>query len=240
MKYLLLFLAGCVAGTVNVLAGGGSFLTVAVMIFMGLPPTVANGTNRVAILVQNVVAVKKFRDFNVLVGRETLWMLIPALAGAGVGAYLASVVADETFKRLLAIFIILVSFVTLYNPKERLKGLELPEYAISVLFFLIGVYGGFVQAGVGFFILAALTLAGFDLVRANAVKVLVILAFTVVALSIFTVKGKVDLLWGIPLALGNATGAYVGVRLAVEKGHGFIRKVVLVALVVVAVKLLLF
>ena len=239
MKFLLLFICGLVAGIINTLAGGGSFITVAAMIFMGLPPTVANGTNRIAILFQNIMAVKRFKHFDLVPTENLKGILIPAAMGAIAGAYMASAIPDATFKRIFGALMILISFITLYDPQRVAERLRPSPKLLPAIFFLIGIYGGFIQAGVGFFILAALSLYGMDLVRANAVKVLVILIFTVFALAIFAYRGKVDPLWGVVLAAGNATGAYIGVNLAVQKGHGFIRKFVLAALMVVAVRLII-
>ena len=237
VKALLLFLTGLVAGFINVMAGGGSFFTVSAMIFMGIPPTVANGTNRVAILLQNVVAVKKFRDLDILPEGFASYIAV-AVLGSVIGAYFGSAIPDEAFKKALGLIIIAVSALSLTNP-EKLKFISSKRAFPWIGFFLVGVYGGFVQAGVGFFILAILSAMGLDLVRANSVKVLIILVFTVFALFVFAVKGKVDLAAGIPLACGNALGAYVAVVVSVKKGHGFVKKIVLATLFAIAIKLLL-
>ncbi|BAT72302.1 conserved hypothetical protein [Thermosulfidibacter takaii ABI70S6] len=241
MKFLLLIIAGFIAGVINILAGGGSFLTVSVMIFLGLPPTVANGTNRVAIFLQQLMAVKRFRDFKVLPFRFAFILTLPAALGAVVGSYLAVNISDVLFKKIFAILMITVSFISMLNPKfDRLVEDSIFRWVfLTAGFFLVGIYGGFVQAGVGFFILAVLVLCGFDLVVANAIKVFVIMVFTVFALTMFILKGKVDWAWGLSLAVGNVLGAYVGTGLAVKKGESFIKKVVFIMLVVIAIKLLL-
>ena len=240
MKCLLLVLVGFLAGVVNVLAGGGSFLTVSAMIFMGLPPTVANGTNRIAILFQNVMAVKRFRDFQVLPLGFSVFVTLPAILGSILGAYIGATVHDVVFKKIFAVIMVVVSFLSLANLRFRplLEEGVLKRVFLIVGFFLVGVYGGFVQAGVGFLILAVLSFCGFDLVVANAVKVFIILVFTVFAIAIFAYHGKVNLLWGLPLAVGNVAGAYVGTGLAFRKGELFIKKVVFFMLVVIALKLL--
>lgn len=104
-------------------------------------------------------------------------------------------------------------------------------------FFLTGVYGGFLQAGVGFLALAMTTLAGFDLVRGNAVKVFAVLLLTILSLVAFAGTGHVDWPAGLALALGNALGGLVGVRLAVLKGQRWLQAVVTVTIVVFAVLL---
>jgi uncharacterized membrane protein YfcA len=111
--------------------------------------------------------------------------------------------------------------------------------ALVATFFVIGVYGGFIQAGVGFLIITGLLVHGLDLVRINAVKVFVVGAFTVTALAVFIRNGQVDWPLGLALAAGNATGGWLGARLAVSKGHDWIRRLVLVVVVVFALRLLL-
>ncbi len=243
LKILLLLSVGTIAGFLNVLAGGGSFLTLPMLIFMGLPPTVANGTNRVAILMQNIVAVKKFHEFKVFPLKFSLLVTIPAVIGSLAGAYAATIIPDATFKKALAFIMVAVTLITMLNPTEKLSSREISwgkgKWAAVVLMFLgIGFYGGFVQAGVGFLILSAMVVAGFDLIHGNAVKVFVILIFTVFALIVFTIQGKVNYMWGAILGLGNVTGAYLATVTAVKKGNKFIQKVVFLAIVIMAIKLL--
>ena len=109
--------------------------------------------------------------------------------------------------------------------------------AFSAAFFAAGLYGGFVQAGVGFFILALAMLAGLDLVKGNALKVLVVLVYTPLALVIFAWAGKVDWGMGAALAAGNLLGGLLGTHLTVLKGHAWVKRVVVVMILVFAVKL---
>lgn len=235
----LLFLVGIVAGALNVLAGGGSFLTLPVLIFYGLPAGVANGTNRIGILLQNVAAVWSFRRQGVLEWSTLAWAALPSLPGGVVGTWLALEVSDAAFQRILAFLMVALSVWTLTSKgnealpapgRGRLGGL-------AVGFFFAGVYAGFVQAGVGFFFLALTTAAGLDLVRGNAVKVLALLCLTVLSLAIFAWGGRVDWGLGTALGLGNFAGGFLGARLTVLKGHAWVRRVVLAAVVVFAVKL---
>ena len=241
--YLLLFFFGLVAGTLNVIAGGGSFLTIPLLIFLGLPPTVANGTNRVGILLQNVGAVWGFHRHQVVDWRYVLWAALPATFGALLGSWGAVVVGEQVFKNFLALVMIVVTLWTLWDP---LKGsgrekpaMEKPRVGwLAFGFFLVGIYGGFVQAGVGFLVLATTTLAGLDLVKGNAVKVLSILIYTFLALGIFAWQHKVNWPLGLSLAAGTVVGGQLGVHLTVLKGHQWVKKVVTVAVIVMAVKLL--
>jgi uncharacterized membrane protein YfcA len=239
--YPLLVLAGVVAGALNVIAGGGSFLTLPILIFMGLPATVANGTNRVGIFFQNVGAVWGFHRNRLMDWKSILWAALPASLGAVAGTVLALSIGDAAFRKVLAFLMIAVTLWTLWDPlakkdpSSRAGSVRLPFLAFG--FFLTGVYGGFVQAGVGFLVLAATTMAGLDLVRGNAVKVLSILAFTIVSLAIFVSQGKVLWLPGLVLALGTFLGGQLGVRFTVLKGHAWVKRVVTVTIIVFAVKL---
>jgi len=242
---LLLFAVGLVAGTLNVIAGGGSMLTLPVMIFLGLPATVANGTNRVAILIQNIGASASFHRRRLTSG-AWLWLAVPpALVGAVLGTLLAVRIGDVAFQRVLAIVLVVVAAWTVWKPTPRAggEGADPPEgsrrLAYAGLFFLVGFYGGFLQAGVGFVILAVTSAGGLDLVRGNAVKVTLVLAFTPLALALFAWSGKVDWVMGFSLAAGNLIGGLTGVRLQVLKGHAWVRNVVTVTIVVFAVRLLI-
>lgn len=243
-SYFLLFFFGIIAGTLNVIAGGGSFLTVPLLIFLGLPPTVANGTNRVGILLQNVGAVWGFHRHQVVDWRYVLWAALPATLGALLGAWGAVIIAEEAFKNFLAVVMIIVTLWTLWDPLKTSRGKdsvgEHPRVAwLAFGFFLVGIYGGFVQAGVGFLVLATTTLAGLDLVKGNAVKVLSILIYTFLALGIFAWQHKVNWPLGLTLAAGTVVGGQLGVHLTVLKGHQWVKKVVTVAVIIMAVKLLL-
>jgi len=240
---LILFLAGLVAGTLNVIAGGGSMLTLPVMIFLGLPPTVANGTNRVAILIQNVGASWSFHRRG-LIAKEWLVLAIPpALVGAVLGTFAAVRIGDLAFQRILAVILVGVAAWTVWHPtKAPEEGNASPptdgkRWAYVGVFFLIGVYGGFIQAGIGFVILAATSAGGLNLIRGNAMKVTLVLAFTPFALALFAWSGKVDWAMGFALAAGNLLGGLAGVRLQVLKGHKWVRGVVTVTIVLFAARL---
>jgi uncharacterized membrane protein YfcA len=241
----LLFVVGIIAGILNVLAGGGSLLTLPLLIFMGLPGAMANGTNRVAIFAQNIFAIGSFRKRGVFPVRLGLLCTLPALAGSWVGANLAVSMDDQLFKRVLALVMIGVMIFTAVDPMKKLRSDEMPitplrGAVILLSFFGVGIYGGFVQAGVGFLIITALLAHGLDLVRINAVKVFVVFFYTFIALGVFIAHGQIDWSLGIALAAGNSLGGWIGPKLAVSKGHDWIKRVVTATVLVFALKLLLF
>jgi uncharacterized protein len=235
---------GFVSGFLNILAGGGSLLTLPLLIFLGLPAAVANGTNRIGVLCQNLVAIGSFRRHGVLPMKLALLCTAPALAGSYLGALWAVEIDERLFQRLLAGIMVGVLVIILLDPAKRLRLQEqhFTPLRLAVLlgsFFIVGIYGGFVQAGVGFLILPALLVHGFDLVRANAVKIFVVLLLTVPALAVFIWHEQIDWLLGLVLALGNASGGWLASRVAVTKGHDWLKRVVSAVVVLLALKLLL-
>lgn len=243
---LLLFGVGIFAGVVNVIAGGGSFLTVPVLIFLGLPATVANGTNRLAIITQNVGAVWSFQKKGLISGAWLRMAAPPAVVGAFIGTFGAVVIGDLAFQRALAVMMISLTAWTLWKPLPKAAGHEGSQpptggrrLAYVVGFFVVGLYGGFIQAGVGFIMLALTSAGGLDLIRGNAVKVTLALLFTPLTVVVFALYGKVDWPMAIALAAGNWVGGLFGVHLQVLKGHAWVRNVVTAAIIVFAVRLML-
>ena len=235
---------GFVAGVINALAGGGSVITLPTLIFFGLPAGVANGTNRVAILIQNVGAVRSFNRHGRL---DWDWLKLAApsaVVGAVLGMWIAVNTGDADLQRVLAIMMIIIAGWMVWNPvSPPLDGTApLPTQrwrrALFILgFFGAGLYGGFIQAGSGFILLALATTAGLDYIRSNALKLALILCFTPLALIGFASQGLVDWASGLALATGNLTGALIGVKIAVRKGSAWVRRFVVVLVVVFAVVL---
>lgn len=234
-----------VAGTLNSIAGGGSLLALPLLIFLGLPPTVANGTNRVAMLAMTIGATTSFGRRG-LISRPWVGAAVPpALLGVLLGTWAAIQIGDLAFQRILAFILVIAAAWTVWHPVAAPKhGDTLPPeggalWLLRGAFFLVGVYGGFIAAGVGFIVLAVTSAGGLDLVRGNAVKVSVVMAFTLVALPLFAFNGLVDWVMGLMLAAGTFTGGLVGVRLQVLKGQSWVRSVVTVTIVIFAVRLLM-
>jgi uncharacterized membrane protein YfcA len=241
LGFIALFLVGFVAAVINVLAGGGSFLTLPLLIFLGLPTGIANGTNRVGVLAQNVSAALGFHRHQVLPVRWALAVSVPTVVGAGLGAWAALSVPDIAFRRILSLVMLGMTFGTLLHRSIRAAPRAEPQHpwhwTMIVGFFFTGVYGGFLQAGVGFLAIAMTSLAGLDMVRGNAVKVFTIMLLTLLSLIVFAGTGHVDWRAGIVLGLGNLLGGVAGVRIAVFKGHKWLEHVVTVTVVLFAVLL---
>lgn len=228
---LILLGAGIIAGFVNTLAGGGSLLTLPALIFLGLPSTVANGTNRISVVMQTAVGVARFRRKGKLEVRRSAPAVISAIVGAIGGAFIAAELPEEIFDIALAVVLVLV-VLTLFvkTPSGEGSSAGGPLWLQVPVFFAIGIYGGFVQAGVGFLLIAGGTwLIGLDLVRTNATKVLVVMVYSVFALAIFTLYGQVVWLLGLVLGVGSMIGAWVGVHFAVKRGAKAVRWVIVAA-----------
>jgi len=238
---MLLAGGGLVAGVVNTLAGGGSLLTVPLLVLVGLPGTVANGSNRVGILVQNGIAALGFRAQGVSGLRGSAPLLAPVAAGALLGAGAASQLPDALFERVFGVIMLVLLVPTLWRPRA-LRAAETPGPARRILaplaFFGIGLYGGAFQAGVGLLLVFALSLAGLDLVRANSVKVVVNFGLTLLALPVFLAAGQVAWPEALTLAAGYACGGAAGARLAVRGGERLIRPVLAVSVVALAGRML--
>lgn len=244
--YLLVIVVGAVSGFINTLAGSGSLLTLPLLIFLGLPANVANGTNRIAILLQSIVAVKEFKQKKIFSWNEGLFLTIPATIGSFAGAAMAVNLNDEVMNKVIGGLLVVMFFLMIYKPERWIKEhaddvKAKPSIMQMLIFFGIGFYGGFIQAGVGFFLLAGLVLgAGFNLLKANAIKVLIVSVYTIAALGVFIFNNQVDYKLGLILGAGSMIGAWVATRMAIKGGAEFIRWFVLVAVFVFAVKLLFF
>lgn len=239
--WILLALAGLVAGVINTLAGGGSLLTVPLLVFFGLPPTIANGTNRVGVLVQNLASTLHFRRAGVGGVSEAIPVLVPVLVGSVIGAALASRMPDEIFRRVFGIAMVALLYPMLRPPRApSVPARAAPRSRLlnTSIFFGIGLYGGAIQAGVGLFLVAALARSGLDLVRASAIKVVLIGSLTLVAVPVFILHGQVQWLAASALVVGFAAGGELGARAAIGGGERLIRVALVIAVLVMAGRML--
>ena len=232
---LLVAGAGVVAGVVNAMAGGGSLLTVALLnVFVGLPGLVANGTNRIGVLVQNASSVAAYRKGGISGLRRALPLLVPVTAGSLIGSLVVSSFTDDAFEKIFGVLMIPLVFLSLRAPATTGRQISWHPALTTTVFFGVGLYGGAFQAGVGLLIVVALARSGLDLVNANAVKVVVILVLTAIAVPVFIIRGQVD--WGFAVVLsgGFALGGWLGARIAVRGGDRVIRPVLIVAVTALA------
>ena len=243
VEIIILIVAGVLVGFINTLAGGGSIISLSLLMFLGLPANVANGTNRIAIFIQNIGAVGSFKQQKVLDHKKGFWLAIPATIGSVLGAWIAIDVNEDIIEKAIAVVMLVMMVVILYKPNRWLVGKkELQEKKVSfwqmILFFFIGIYAGFLHLGVGYALLAGIVLgAGYDLVKANAIKVLIILIWSPITLLIFILNDQVNFAYGITLAVGNFTGALIASRMAVKKGAAFVRWVIIAVILITAAQI---
>jgi uncharacterized protein len=241
LQIAIVLIAGFGAGFVNTIAGGGSFLSLAALDFAGMNILVANGTNRVAIEVQDIMAIAGYRSKGIANARASLHFGIPALIGAVLGAYLVTNADKELFSRFMGVAMLMMLAILIVNPQKWIKGREVEHTpkrrALAYLVFLVvGFYGGAIQAGVGFLLMFALVVvAGEDLVRTNSYKVYIGALYTLFALLTFALRGQVDWAMGIVLAIGNGAGAWIASRMSVAKGDRFVRIGLILTLAVLSI-----
>ena len=245
-EYPALFLIGIIVGFINTMAGGGSLITLPVLIFMGLPSSVANGTNRIGILFSSFSAHYGFKSKGINTFPFSIYLGISALLGSLIGAKIAISVEDDIFNKILSVIIIVVSILILFKPKTKLnfnsEKKSTKEIVIScIVFFFIGIYGGFVNAGIGLVVMLFLSYFNkMNLVKVNATKSIVILIYTAAAFLIFLYNDLVNFPYGISIALGTLYGGWKASVISVEKGEGIIKVFMIISLIIISVKLWFF
>ena len=243
LKWIILFIVGAVAGIINVNAGGGSSLTLPALIFMGLDGALANGTNRIGILLQTATAVSSFRQQKHHQFRTSLTLALFTLPGAIAGALLSVKVNNEWFQRILGMVMIgIVVSMFIPRPKSEYGSCEsksIIRWPVALAMLGIGFYGGFIQIGVGFLLMASIYhLIKLNLVRVNMHKVFIVFIYTLPALGVFIVTGNVNWSFGLSLAAGMAFGGWCGARIVVKGGEKAVRYILALAILLMAVKLL--
>jgi hypothetical protein len=225
----ILITAGFMVGFINTIAGSGTVITYSLFMFMGMPANIANGTIRLGVILQTLSSTLSFKKQGVLDWKKGLLISIPVALGSILGAQIAAMLNVKVFEKALALIMLSMIFFLFRNPKRWAEGhKEKMEGKITLnqllVFFGIGLYGGFTHIGVGIFLLAAIVMkAGYDLVKANAIKVLSVLVYSPFALMVFVLNNQVDYKIGLISAIGNIFGGYLASRLAVNWGAGFIR-----------------
>jgi len=236
-EIIVIIIVGIFVGFINTLSGGGSVISLTLLIILGLPANIANGTNRISIFFQTLSSVGSFtrqKMFNTL---KPVWLGIPATLGSVLGAVLAVDVNEKAIEIAMAVSMVIMLFFVFYKPdkwlKEKSSLLSKPlKWWQFLIFFLIGFYGGFIQVGVGYFLMMALVLGiGYDLVKANAVKNLIVFFYAIFALLVFIIDGKINYLVGLILSVGSIIGALIASYLAVKKGAGLIRLVIVLSVI---------
>ena len=246
LDLILLIIVGFIAGIINTLAGGGSLLTLPVLIFMGLPPNIANGTNRIGIVIQMLAGTAGFKSKGITTFPFSIYMGIAALVGSLIGAQIAVDIKGETFNKVLSFVMITVVLLIVFKPKLKTK--ELIERTTGkhlwigcLAFFFFGIYGGFINAGLGFILILFLHFFNhLSLVKSNATKAVVISIYMSGALLVFILNDAVNWKMGLTMAIGTSLGGWFASRFSVKKGDGFIKAFLVVMVSIMAIKLWFF
>jgi uncharacterized membrane protein YfcA len=240
---LLLVVTGIIASFLNVTSGGGSLVSLPVLIFMGLPAPIANASNRLGIIGQNIFAVAGFRSKGVHAWPYSLYIAISAFFGAIIGAKISVDLNEALFNKVIAVIMVIVVLLTVFKPIKstdiQIERTDKKATFIGIFtFFFIGIYGGFIQAGVGFIMIVALTsINGFSLVKTNSAKVFVALIYTCSAVAVFIFEEVINWEYGLTLAFGNAIGGWVASRWSVKKGDVWIKRILIITVAALAIKL---
>lgn len=241
-EYPLIVCVGFLAAFLNTVGGGGSLVSVPILVFTGLPITIANATSRVGILFQNIFASTGFKSKGVeLPYPYAIYLGLASLGGGLFGSLLASEISDAIFKKIFVGIMLFSVGLILLNP-FRSNGNEnltpRAQWIGSFLFLFIGMYGGFAQAGIGFMVIAALSLVNnLSLVKCNYVKVFAAIVYTAVSVVVFAVEGKINWEIGFLLVIGHSLGGWYASRWSVKAGEVWIKRVMIASVIIMAVAL---
>ena len=238
---VLVFIAGIAEGFINVIAGGGSMLTLPLLISSGIESSVANGSNRVAILAQNIFAIKGFKSNGYKIKKAHIILGLCAAVGALLGSMLAVDIEDSLFNKILAILLVLFIIYSLLKPKYNnlIEDIKSNKLILNcIVFFFIGIYGGFIQAGVGLIIMGSLSIINqLNIHKINSIKVVVVAVYTVIALGTFIYFDQISWTHGLILAAGNSIGGYIAGKYSLIIPEQYVRRAVLFITIGLAIKL---
>lgn len=223
---LMLVVSGIAVGIINTLAGGGSIITMTVFMVLGLPINVANGTNRIAVFLQNFTATMTFIRKRMLDVRNGLLLSVPVVIGNIAGSLLATHIDESIFKICFGVVLFIILLYMIFDNHKRFHGGQRMEIKPQhyLWFLLIGFYGGYIYIGLGYLILAiSLWSMKLDIITANVIKGFVIFIATPFALVVFMLQGQVDYAYGILHGIGNMIGAYLASHYFVGWGGRFVK-----------------
>lgn len=244
LSIIAVLFIGIIVGFINIVSAGGSMLTLPMLIFFGLPSNVANGTNRIAILFQNAFALYQFYKNGHLNWKLGLLLAVPTTVASIYGAQIAVDIAASTFDSLLATFMIIFAVLLIIKPQRYIKGKVNSKVSILLMviaFLLIGIYGGALQAGVGFFIVLALVMLApkIPMAEIHGIKTIVIFTYVLISTYVFLVNGLIDWKFAIVLSIGSATGGFIGGKYASILPDKLLERILIIAIIFFAIILLL-
>jgi uncharacterized protein len=237
---VILALAGLLAGVMNAVAGGGTFLTFPALVFAGIPSVAANQTSTIAVFPGQIASFWAYRNILAAQTRTVIVLGVTSLLGGALGAIILLNISTPAFDRLVPWLLLGATLMFAFGNRFRLRlGLRLVDASGEIgwgalgkaafLQLIIGIYGGFYGAGAGILELAVLDLLGLENIHlANALKVILTAAFNTLAVVIFLAVGKIY--WGAALIVGAAAivGGYGGAWVAQKLPPVFVRGFVIV------------
>ena len=241
---IILILSGVIVGFINTLSAGGTTITIALYLALGLPPRTTNAVNRVGVIIQNLFATGMFAKKKMIDVRKILPFAIFTMVGAFIGSLMAVKINEKVFSYCMGgVMLLMIYFVfKKKKQKEQEKPVTHKKYFLQIIVFLLaGFYGGFIQVGTGFLLITALTsFLAYDLVKTNANKVFIMFCYSFVALSVFFSRGGIDMkywIYGLIHACGNVIGSYIAAKFALKKGENFVKIVILVVIILTCLNL---
>ena len=243
--YVACLVVGIVAGVINTLAGSGSLITLPMLMFLGLPANVANGTNRLGVLSTSIIGGSTYLKKEKLPKQQLPWLIIPALIGALIGAFIAVDINERVLYQVIGFLMIAMLIIVIVRPKKLLQSktsekIKTNKFLLVFWMFIIGVYGGFIQAGIGVFLIMTLVFVlKVSINQANLLKLLIVLIFTIPILFIFYFNQQINWMLGLLLAFGQGIGAYFAARFATSYPNAdtWVRRLLILIIVVSIIKL---
>lgn len=236
----ILILSGVVVGFINSLSAGGTTISIALYLSLGLSPTVANATNRIGVLFQTGTTTLLMHRKKQIPLRAVFFYSIPTIVGAIIGAKTSAVINEQLFAYALGLVLLMMIFF-ISMPTKRLQ--DDNEHKINkgitiwkvLIFLLTGFYGGFVQVGSGFLLILAGTAGlGYGLMKSNGLKVAVMFFYTIASLITFSLNVEINWQYGLLHSFGNMLGAWTATSLAIKKGARFVRWVIIIVILFTA------
>ncbi|MDD2593136.1 MAG: sulfite exporter TauE/SafE family protein [Bacteroidales bacterium] len=242
--YIILIISGLIVGFINTLAGGATIISISVFNWLGLPLTIANGTNRVAIIMQTLSSNAVFFK-NKVIPYKNIWRQALAIViGSLIGAVFAVNVKEDFFRYALMVVIVIMIVSMFINPKSWTVGKEnnanfkRNEWLTIIVFFIIGLYGGFIHVGVGYYILfAGIYLMGYDVIKASAFKNFLVFFYVSISFIIFIINGLVNWEYGLVHGIGNIIGALIAARISLTKSINFVKWLIVAIMILIFIDL---
>jgi len=232
------------AGFIDSVAGGGGLLMAPALLLVGISPQYALGTNKFIAIFGTSTAVINFARKGKIIWKIAVIGLIAAMIGSVIGTKTILLFDEETVAKIILTLLPLTA-VIVFIPKKTIKS-EISEfknreiYLITpIISLVLGFYDGFFGPGTGtFLVLLFYAFLGINLVNASAITKVINLSSGIGSFITFAFAGKILYAVGIPLIIGNILGAFIGSKLAMTKGQGFIKYMIIIVFILLFISLL--